>query len=922
MLEVKLIGTFAIECDGKPVTISSRAAQSLFACLILTTGKNHRREKLAGMFWPDTTEEKARAHLRHELWLIRKALSSKSKVDYLIADDISISFNASTEHWLDAQTLEKLRDTSSADELIAALSNCQGELLPGFYDEWITQEREHLQAVYEQKMARLLELLESEKRWTDILEWAERWISFGQKPEVAYRYLMIAYDALGDRAKVASTYERCVQALREFDLEPSEQTRAIAFKRTSKLNIPIPLTSFIGREKELKEVAELLSKSRLVTLTGSGGVGKTRLAIQVVADILELFPDGVWFLDLAPLSDPSLVPNTFASVLGLREPADPSLSITDLLINYFRSRTALVIFDNCEHLIESCAQLINSLLTSCENLSILATSREALRVSGEVPYRVPSLEIPKPDIQFPIDELSNMESVRLFTERAAVASPEFAISPHNALAIAQICQRLDGIPLAIELAVARVKTLTVEQISKRLDDRFNLLKSGLRTALPRHQTLRATIEWSYDLLSEKERILFRRLAVFAGGWTLEAAEEVCGGNGIESSDILDLLSQLINKSLVMVETSAGEARYRRLETIRQFAREQLAQSGEVEQIHTRHLKYFLELAERSEPVLWSIVEQGAVNRLEAERKNMRVALQWSLQHGSEENSLRLASALVWFWYDQSDYVEGRYWLGKALAVCDQVPAKLHADALLKAGSLAMLQGDYEVATIFIEESGELFNALDNRWQMAWIFNLRGLIALYQGHFERVEEMSVQSLEIFEQIDNKSSIANQQLYTGMVLYYQGNNERAKSLIEKSLPVLREVDDVITIARGLHALGLVEHRLGNYAKARRLFEECLITARRRNGRLEVITALEGLGGVACVQDELIRAARLFGAAEALRMLIGAPLQPGIRGDYDRESMELRSKLDEQICTRAWSEGRAMTLEKAIQYALERY
>jgi DNA-binding SARP family transcriptional activator len=291
MLEVRLIGKFEIKCNGKPVIISSRAAQSLFAYLILTAGTSHRREKLAGMFWPEATEEKARAYLRHELWRLRKALSSRSKADYLLADNMNICFNRSVEYWLDVSALTKGSET--VEELMNALSVVQGELLPGFYDEWIVLEREHLRAVYEQKVARLLDLLEKEKRWSEVLEWAEHWISLGGAPEAAFRYLMIVYDALGDRAKVATTYERCVQALRELELEPSEQIRALVFKRNPKINIPIPLTSFIGREKELEEVAELLSKSRLVTLTGSGGVGKTRLAIQAVPDVLTQFPDGV-----------------------------------------------------------------------------------------------------------------------------------------------------------------------------------------------------------------------------------------------------------------------------------------------------------------------------------------------------------------------------------------------------------------------------------------------------------------------------------------------------------------------------------------------------------------------------------------------------------------------------------------------------
>jgi len=640
LLEVRLIGKFDIQGDGEPVVIPSRAAQCLFAYLILTAGTLHRREKLAGMLWPDESEQKARTYLRNELWRIRKALPLTSNVEYLLADNLTVGFNQAVVYWLDAATLQNADDTASMDELINTLSNYRGELLPGFYEDWVVLEREHLQMLFEQKIACLLEMLEKEQRWDDILEWAERWISLAQAPETAFRALMVAYAALGDHTKVASTFERCKLALHQLDLEPSEETRALAFKRRSGLNVPIPLTSFVGREKELKEVAELFSKSRLITLTGSGGVGKTRLAIQVVAEVLDLFPDGVWFLDLAPLSDPALVPNTLASLIGLRESRETV--VTEVLINYFRTHTALVIFDNCEHLIESCAQLIHSLLTSCETLSILATSRESLRVSGELPYRVPSLEIPNLGIEFDIAEISNIESVRLFTQRAMFASSNFAMNSQNALFVAQICQQLDGIPLALELAAARINTLSPQQILARLDDRFNLLTRGLRTAMPRHQTLRATIEWSYDLLSYQERLLFQRLSVFMGGWTLDAAETVCA-----DGTVLDLLARLVDKSLVVVDREHGDkARYNYLETIRQYAHEKLDEDGEAQQIRDQHMQYFLGLARNAEPQLYGAQQIEWLQILEDEDKNMRAALEWSLR-GNVTAGQELAGALWW-----------------------------------------------------------------------------------------------------------------------------------------------------------------------------------------------------------------------------------------------------------------------------------
>ena len=915
MLEVRLIGTFDIRYDGKPVIISSRIAQSLFAYLILNAGTLHRREKLAGMFWPDVTEEKARAYLRHELWRIRKAIPSR---EFLVSDDISIAFDSSIDYWLDTEKLEKLTYAALAEELMVGLSAYAGELLPGFYNEWITQERERLQAVYEKNIARLLELLEREQRWNDILEWAERWISFGQGPEAAYRYLMIAYDALGDRAKVTSTYERCVQALRELDLEPSEQTRALAFKRSSKLNIPIPLTSFIGREKELKEVAGLLSKSRLVTLTGTGGVGKTRLAIQVVAEVMDRFPDGVWFLDLAPLSDPALIPNTLANVLGLPESGDKS--VTDLLISYFRSRTALLIFDNCEHLIEACAQLVHALLTSCDGLSVLATSREAIRVSGDIPYRVPSLTTPTSDVQLAVDDLAKMESIRLFTERAAFVSPGFAFSPQSAFEIARICQRLDGIPLAIELAAARTSILTVEQILKRLDDRFTLLTSGLRTALPRQQTLRATIEWSYDLLSEKERILFRRLAVFKGGWALEAAEEVCTGNGIEANEVMDLLAQLVNKSLVLVETQKDEAsyprgrslRYHRLETIRQFAREKLGVASEVETIKHRHLTYFVDLAERAEPNLRTIGMVMWLDRLETELDNIREALAWA-QERDVEAQLRIAGALLWFWHIRGHKNEGIDWLERAL--CGEETergdqplspnrATTRGKALNASGYLLALSYEYGKARARLEESLTLFRQLDPLGKQGMAYALLELGGLPSAKNEE-ESLLVQGLKLFRELGDKFGAAECLQHLAAKAQQDGDHRQAMMFAEQQLALRREIGDQDGVASALGTLGELTFGEGDYQRGASLLEESLSHFRVVKNKWGVGIVLTVYGDSYVLQGDYERANKIYEEAFAYsgklgdRFLIAFNLYnlgviAWFRGDYVRAIQRITDSL----------------------------
>src|SRR6266508_1129418 len=574
MLEVRLLGKFDVRRDGKTIAITSRLAQSLFAYLILNAGTAHRREKLAGMLWPDSVEETARDNLRHALWRVRKVLpaSQKPKIEYLLADDLSISFNASSEYYLDAAELENLSESASADELIAVLLDYQGDLLPGFYDEWVVLEREHLKSIFEHHMARLLSLLQNEKRWLDILDWGERWIKLGQKPEPAYRALMSAHAAKGDMSKVAATYERCVKSLREFGIEPSEQTKELyenlksgkevlkagpvstkVFAKETSSHIPVPLTNFIGREKELKDIAKLLSSSRLLTLTGPGGVGKTRLAIRTAHDSIKKFKDGVFWIGLVGLSDGKLIPQEIAQSLNIREISNEPLIET--LKTYLKSKDVLLIIDNCEHLIRACAQYAEQLLAACPKIKILATSIEALGLFNETTWQVPSLPLPEMQESLSLKELQKFASIELFDERAGNAKSGFALNEKNARSVAQICQRLDGIPLAIELAAARIKVLSADEIAARLDDRFSLLTAGSRTAIPRHQTLRATIDWSYDLLTERERILLRRLSVFAGGFTLEATEAVCS-QGMKRSDILDLLGRLVDKSLVIVEADS------------------------------------------------------------------------------------------------------------------------------------------------------------------------------------------------------------------------------------------------------------------------------------------------------------------------------------------------------------------------------
>ena len=373
--------------------------------------------------------------------------------------------------------------------------------------------------------------------------------------------------------------------------------------------------------------------------------------MEVAAEAVEAFKEGVWFIELAPVSDPALIPLTVASVLGVRE--QPGRPLLDTVCDYLRARTVLLILDNCEHLVEACARYADAVLRAVPHVKILASSREGLGIAGELAWHVPSLQVPNPKDRLPVQQLTQYESVKLFVERATFAQPSFSVTDANAPAVAQICYRLDGLPLATELAAARVKALSVEQIAARLDDQFRLLTGGSRTALPRQQTLRALIDWSHNLLGEAERTVLRRLSVFAGGWTIEAAEAVGAGEGVDGSDVLDLLTQLVNKSLVMFEERTGQARYRMLETIRQYAREKLVESGENEAVRDRHLSFFVRLAEEAAPELLGKDVKAWLDRLEREIENVRMALDWAKGTARLRDGLRLATALEWFWYPRA-----------------------------------------------------------------------------------------------------------------------------------------------------------------------------------------------------------------------------------------------------------------------------
>jgi predicted ATPase/class 3 adenylate cyclase len=596
-------------------------------------------------------------------------------------------------------------------------------------------------------------------------------------------------------------------------------------------NLPVQLTTFIGREKEIAEVKQKLIDHRLVTLTGSGGTGKTRLSLQVAADLLDQFPHGTWFVELAPLTDPELVSQTILSTIGVNEQA--GRAPIELLKEYLQGKRSLIILDNCEHLIEASARVTDILLNAAPDLTILTSSREALGLRGELAYPVPSLSLPDIKHLPMVEQLSQYEAVRLFIDRASLVSPHFVVNGENAPFIAQICHRLDGIPLAIELAAARVKVLTVEQISKRLDDRFRLLTGGSRTALPRQQTLRALIDWSYDLLSENERLLLRRLSVFAGSWTLEAVEAVCDGDNIESYDVLDLLSQLVNKSLVAVlekpesneKSLSPQApfRYRMLETIRQYGREKLLEVGEGHKIRDQHFDYYLQIAKQILPEFFGPKELAWLVWLDDEWDNLRAAVEWSIETRPDAG-LELVNCLGYlFLGSQNNLMDMRNWLLQLISH----PANLARTAIRARGLLHWAwyaNANYETSAriqSMVDEAVSIYEELGDQNGLAHGYLTAALAA------DTLET----GLAYFEKALTLLHETNDKVWTGFALLYFGwlmetqDYHRKLAALEESLAIYRDLGFISGIIEALKQLGALAIREGNFELAHLRLDEAL-------------------------------------------------------------------------------------------------
>jgi predicted ATPase/DNA-binding XRE family transcriptional regulator len=689
------------------------------------------------------------------------------------------------------------------------------------------------------------------------------------------------------------------------------------------VNLPVPPTPLVGRERELEQIRAYLRVVRLLTLTGLGGVGKTRLALETARDTAEDFPDGVAFAALASLADPALVVPSVARFVGLRETGGRSSH--EALSAYLQEKRLLLVLDNFEHLMEAAPE-ISALLGSCPDLTVLITSRAPLRLRGEREYPVSPLEVPDPSGVPEVEEIIGVPAARLFVERAQEASPTFELTGANAAAVAAICRRLDGLPLALELAAAKARFLAPTELLSRLD---RALETGAARDLPQRQrTMQATMDWSYELLHGPEKELFRRLSVFSGGFTLEAVEAVGaepGASGaVAEEEVLMLLGNLVEQSLVVAKPAEDEdpTRYRMLEPVRQYAQELLEESGEGGDIHGKHAKFFLKIAERAEPEVRGPEQAVWIKRLEQENDNLRAAMSWALSAGDDDTAVRLGWALFTFWWYRSHQREGRRWMEEALSKGTAMPASTRAKALFVAGTMATGQGAFQSAKPMLEESLTLFRELKDKRGAALALGTTGLIALSLKQHERGVIYFEEAADLYREVGDKWSAAVMLCFLAVAWLNQGDHSRAKRLAERGLTLSQEAGHRRGTSTNLYVLARLEQAEGNHEQARRLFEEGLTLSDEVGDKTYVAYCLEGLAAIAASEDRLVWAARLWGAAETLLETIEVTAYPHApdRSLYRGQVAAARARLDKQTWVEAWAEGRAMSLEQAVAYALE--
>jgi predicted ATPase/DNA-binding SARP family transcriptional activator/DNA-binding CsgD family transcriptional regulator len=981
-LRVWLLDGFGVSVGSRSIARGAwrlRKSAALIKLLALAPGHRMHREQAMDLLWPDSGRRSASNNLRSVLYAARKVLDPNMGFLYLASEGKALALCPEVDLWVDVDAFEvalaTARRTREPAAYRAALGLYAGELLPDDrYEDWAENRRRELRRAFLSAQIELSGLYEERGEYERGFELLQEFLAEEPADEEAHVRSMRLYAYSGRRQEALSCYEQFSRILAEqFGTEPGAATRRLrdeiaAGEFPSRPpspagsprgdvpdpgghNLPEPRTSLVGRGREILEVKRALSSTRLLTLTGAGGAGKTRLALEVARDLAGVYPDGVWLIELASLSEPGLVVQEVARTLGLEE--QPGRPLLESLLRALADKEMLVLLDNCEHLTGAVARLSGALLDSCPETRVLATSRERLGAEGESTWPVPSLSVPGE--AFTVEDLEGYESVKLFVDRACGAHPGFRLTPENARAVAEVCIGLEGIPLAIELAAARIGMLSAGQISERLGRSLDLLTRG-RAAVRRHRTLRATLDWSYGLLGGPERTLFGRLSAFAGGFTLEAAESVGGLGRVEEKQIMELLTNLVEKSLVVAEESWERgARFRLLEPVRQYASEKLGEGGEADDIRRRHARFFLNLAEEAEPGLRGPRQVEWLNRLEQEHDNFRAVLSWSPEG---DLGARLAGALSLFWYTRGYLSEGRSYL-EAVVGDHSVQGIARAKALDGLGWIAEPQGDYERARQAYEESLGLYRRGGDTRGVANALGDLGSLALDRGDYERATSLLEESLALYRELgesegligilDSLGVLASATGDSGRSAAYfrealvlsrgagnvrrtavslgnfgvttlvHGDPEQAAPLLEESLDLFREIGDGQNIAIGLVHAALAALAGGDHGRVRVLVEEGLGLLRKAGDRQHFADCLEIMAGSAGAGGLARKAARLWGAAGALREEIGVPLQPENRTVLAPYLAAARAGLGATAWQTALAEGRAMSPDRAVDYSL---
>jgi predicted ATPase/DNA-binding SARP family transcriptional activator len=946
-MEIFLLGPLEVRDQGRTLNVRGSRPRALLALLALNAGRLIPADRLIELLWGDEPPPSAANALQVHISALRKVLEPQGPpYRLLISDRSGYALKVDSEQ-VDFARFERLVERAHHALKKSELAQC-AELVGEAMSEWrgsaLADMANQPWSIGEARRLEDLRLAAEEDRieaalglggHSELIPELEVLASRHPLRERLSGQLMLALYRSGRQAEASDVYQRTRETLVDgLGMEPGpelqqllkaiiNQDRSLGMPTRERQpprldNLPAALTSFVDRAQERAQLTSLVAQTRMLTLTGPGGIGKTRLAIEVARGLLHNYESGVWLTNFGSLSDPDLVPQAMGSVLLVRRTGGQAP--TEALISYLSNRHCLLLFDNCEHLIDACARLAEALVTSCPGVTVLATSREALGVAGEAVWPVPPLDLPELTPERSSAPEREYGAVELFRQRAESAIGYFRLD-HRALQTAsQVCRQLDGIPLAIELAAAKLKVISLDELSARLSNRFQVLVDGSRTSLPRHQTLRAAIDWSYDLLSETERSQLRLLSVLAGDFTLAASEAICGEGPRGATGVLEVVSSLVRKSLVQVDRSDFEVRYHLLDTIREYGYQKLGETDQLRTARDRHLDFYLDLAERAAPHLRGPSAPVWMARLARDHDNIRAAVRWSLEMREADKFARLLIAMWWFWYVRCFFDEGRRWL--EIALTDLKPSSLSTQValLLGSGQLAWAQGDHETDRTMFEKALSVAKDGGDELLVGHALLRLSLADYASGQMKVAEEHLEDSIRLLRKHGPASLLGEALNNLGWVRAFElKDRSSAGILLDESLSIARQCGDQWALQEVLDSIASLKAALGDIDAAEVFQEESLRICSALGDAWSLPRTLTGFVRIAVARGQAERALRLAGAAATLRHDVGMVLMTAERVQLDLLIELARAKLHPDLADGAWREGSQMTMNQAVGYAL---